>query len=80
MDVRKRAAAEAGFMVFLSQDPAPSKEQINEELQARGLPEIRDRTFKHYRRLAQRGHRSYVPINEFDISIKHQTVPTAARG
>lgn len=75
MDIRKRRAAEAGFALYLGRQPTPSLEDINQSLQDQGLPGIRDRTFKHYRRLAQRGQRRYIPINEFDIAVKHQRVP-----
>lgn len=77
MDIRKRHAAEEGYGIYLNGGPSTSIGQINAALRARGMPEIRDRTFKHFRRLAQRGQRSYIPINEFDIAIKHNALGAA---
>jgi len=78
MDNAKRLAAETGFSIYLSAQPRPSLVRINDELLARGMVEVRDRTYRHYRSLDHWGQKSYLPINEFDIAVKHHNIRKAS--
>lgn len=70
MDTQKHYAAKVGFDLYLGSGRGMSREAINLELTRRGLPEIAERTFGHYRRMAGRGQIAYMPINEFDMAVK----------
>lgn len=70
MDIKKHVAAETGYELYLSSGQAMSRDDINDQLTRRALPEISERTFGHYRRMASRGQFTYMPINEFDMAVK----------
>lgn len=72
---RNHAKAEAGWSIFLARNPRPSRDAINQELEAQGLPGIADRTYRHYRELAGAGFAQYLPINDFDMWRKHRRDP-----
>jgi hypothetical protein len=78
MDVRKHEAAERGYEIFLANDAQLSLEEINFQLALVDMPEVSQRTFGHYRRMASKGVREYLPINEFDMAVKHDLFPRAS--
>jgi hypothetical protein len=78
MDIRKHQAAERGFEIFLANDAQISRQEINFQLALDDMPEISVRTYGHYGRMAKRGVSVYLPINEFDMAVKHHQYPEAS--
>lgn len=70
MDIKKHLAAQTGYELYLSSGQQMALADINQQLTRRGLPEVSERTFGHYRRMAGRGQYAYMPINEFDMAVK----------
>lgn len=70
MDTKKHLAARTGFDLYIGSSRQMDRDAINRELARRGLPMIAERTFGHYRRMADRGQFVYMPINEFDMAVK----------
>jgi hypothetical protein len=61
-------AAERGWAIYLSAAPRPTIEEINRRLEEEHLapPPISERTYRHYREMANHGIRDWMRINEFD--------------
>lgn len=57
-----------GYEYFLEKRGKVSLEEVNDYLDYMGRSPISPRTFTHYRSLLRHGFRSYVPINQFDVS------------
>jgi hypothetical protein len=70
MSRQNQAAARLGFQIFSTGHRVTTRDEINEELQSAELP-ISERMFDHYHRLGRHGVHEYMPINEFDISLKN---------
>ena len=75
MDAIKNHAAKFGYAVYLTNGGQISKDELNGRLAAEGLPNISDRTYDHYGRLARKRQGAYMPINEFDMAVKHHNLP-----
>lgn len=71
MSRQNQAAARLGWQIFSTGDRVATRDEINEELQVAELPPISERMFDHYHRLERHGVHEYMPINEFDISLKN---------
>ena len=56
-----------GYEFFLSVRGKADIKEINRHLKKNGRAPIRPRTFVHYQKLLDKGFRSYVPINKFDV-------------
>lgn len=57
-----------GYEYFLGKRGSVSQVNINIYLESIGHSPIATRTYTHYRNLLRHGFRSYVPINQFDVS------------
>jgi hypothetical protein len=77
MDPRKNQAAERGYEIFLANDARLPLVEINFQLALDDLPGVSPRTYDHYERMAKRGVSAYLPINEFDMAVKHDRYPRA---
>ena len=56
-----------GYDYFLSARGRASREEVNRHLASINRKAIAQRTFTHYGNLIDKGFRSYVPINKFDV-------------
>lgn len=57
-----------GYEYFLEKRGKVSQVNVNVYLESLGRPPIAPRTYTHYRNLLKHGFRSYVPINQYDVS------------
>lgn len=70
----KETACRRGWEFFREAAPRPSRDEINEFLASAGLPEVSKRMYDHYGRLARHEVVTYMPINDFDMALKHGTL------
>ncbi|HEX7100126.1 MAG TPA: hypothetical protein VF377_12905 [Acidimicrobiia bacterium] len=68
MAARPIDAAE-GYRIYRAYGGAIELDEINEALRGMGLRPVSPRMYLHYRRMAQHGYETYVPINRFDIAV-----------
>lgn len=64
MAARPIDAAE-GYRIYRAYGGAIELDEINEALRGMGLRPVSPRMYLHYRRMAQHGYETYVPINRF---------------
>ena len=57
-----------GYDYYLENRGKPSLEKVRKFLENIGRIPISQRTFGHYKKLMRFGFRSYIPINQFDVS------------
>lgn len=71
-------AAQAGWLIYRRFPTHPSRNEINEQLAAQGLPPVADRMYRHYEALTRHGRTEYVPVNELDVAIKAERLGRSA--
>jgi len=67
-----------GYEYFLKMRGKASVDEINLYLKSQGWKIIHQRTYDHYRSLLHFGFRSYIPINQFDVSRSLGRIQMAA--
>ena len=63
-------AAKRGWEIYKSQDPVPSRDDLNRQLQDECLDSVSVRMYRHYHRLLSNRFDEYMPINELDVLLK----------
>jgi hypothetical protein len=71
MSLTNQQAAQSGWRLYQESGGSLSRDEINEELDQSQLPEISARMYNHYGRMARHRVSDYMPINEFDMAVKH---------
>lgn len=79
MESAKQVAARIGYEeIYLTAAVRPDLDELAAALAARGLAPVGQRMLDHYGRMFRRGVLTYIPINEFDMAVKHGTLRNAS--